>query len=450
MELPEREKLTAVALFVVTSLALPVIFGMGPQQSNPGDNAYVLRSALLELKLDAALRHYSPEPDVETQAVFDREYWLTFAATMEDNEQRSFLQQLAVACVAFGREEDARFIQTKSKLQVKPEDPFSYVLDGEKASAERIEKDGQATPLPASITQLILRKASADSGEGTAGAAQLLTEQIEPFAAGLAVVVTVFALFFVTGLVLLGLAPRIIRRFPVPVWAYGVNRFKTSPVQTYAIFLGWFAMATLLGMAGVMVLGQELSRSGVIFTVYVATALAGFWLVKTKAMTDMDRPLVTVDLNRIQLRTVLFGVGGYVVAVPVVAALAWVSAALLGGGSEGINPAVPLLVGAETTTDRWLIIISVVVMAPLFEEFFFRGFLFQQFRGLVGVAHGIALAALVFAAVHQSIEMFLPLFGLGVILALVYHYSQSLWASVITHSLWNLATVIAILFLYGD
>ena len=90
-----------------------------------------------------------------------------------------------------------------------------------------------------------------------------------------------------------------------------------------------------------------------------------------------------------------------------------------------------------------------VVLAPLFEEFFFRGFLFRQFQRYFGLANGVLLSALVFASVHLSIESFFPLFGLGVVLAIVYHYTQSLWAAVITHAAWNLGTVIAVATVFG-
>ena len=96
-----------------------------------------------------------------------------------------------------------------------------------------------------------------------------------------------------------------------------------------------------------------------------------------------------------------------------------------------------------------MIILNVAVMAPVFEEFFFRGFLFQQFKRHFGLANAIALSALVFSAVHMSIEAFLPLFGLGVIMAVVYHRTQCLWSSIITHALWNLGTVVAVTVMFG-
>lgn len=457
MESIDREKLIAVMLFVATSLILPVLATVTREE--PGKTAagpHLVRSALLELKLDAMLQQYGPavedkaETGEETGMVFSTEYWLAFSATMEKQERVDLLRQLAVACELFGRAEDARHIQLKGRLEIAADQPFAYVLEKERVRNSRIERDQEQSPLPATMLRMVEQHHSLDAPE-TASPEETLRRELEPFAAGAATVVALFALFFIAGLVLLGLAPRLARRFPVPSWAFGVNRFRTLPLQTYGLFLTWFAVSTLLGMAGVMLLHGELSNSAIVFTVYVASALAGFWLVRTKAMTDAQSPLVTVDMDRLHLRTILFGVGGYVAAVPVVAILAWLSAVLLGGGAEGaVNPAVPLLMDADGDVDRWLVIFSVVVMAPLFEEFLFRGFLFQQFRRWLGVAHGIALCGLVFAAVHQSVELFLPLFGLGVILALVYHYSQSLWASIITHGLWNLATVVAIVFLYGD
>jgi len=210
-------------------------------------------------------------------------------------------------------------------------------------------------------------------------------------------------------------------------------------------------MSTALSMVAVPLLSKNLSKAAVILAAYILTAAAGYLIIRYRGEVRSSSVMRSVDADARSLngRSIYVGVMGYLAAVPVVFLLSLISAVLLGGGEEGINPAIPVLVGTETEFDRLLIVFNVVLLAPLFEEFLFRGFLFQQFRRFYGPTHGIALSALVFAAVHMSIESFLPLFGLGILLGLVYHHTQSLWASMVTHALWNLGTVAAVTTLFG-
>jgi membrane protease YdiL (CAAX protease family) len=84
-----------------------------------------------------------------------------------------------------------------------------------------------------------------------------------------------------------------------------------------------------------------------------------------------------------------------------------------------------------------------MVIAPLFEETFFRGFLFPGFARSWGLLLGAIASAAVFAFSHQQLDIFVPLFALGLALAWVYHVSRSIWGSIALHSIWNGLAVIA-------
>lgn len=83
------------------------------------------------------------------------------------------------------------------------------------------------------------------------------------------------------------------------------------------------------------------------------------------------------------------------------------------------------------------LVIAAVVAAPLVEEMFFRGFLFQGFRQRWGWNKAALLSAGVFAAMHLQAASLLPTFLMGYIFAFVYNRSNSLWPSVILHFLIN-------------
>jgi membrane protease YdiL (CAAX protease family) len=87
----------------------------------------------------------------------------------------------------------------------------------------------------------------------------------------------------------------------------------------------------------------------------------------------------------------------------------------------------------------------VCLIAPLAEETIFRGFIYGWLRRRIPVLPAVVISAAVFSAAHLVLVLALPLFGVGVILALLYEYSDSLLPGAIVHGLFNLVGIIAIL-----
>lgn len=85
-------------------------------------------------------------------------------------------------------------------------------------------------------------------------------------------------------------------------------------------------------------------------------------------------------------------------------------------------------------TSAFLII---CVLAPFLEELFFRGFIYRTFIKTWPVWLASILAATLFALIHFQLQVFIPLFFLGLILNYVYHRTGSVWTSVAFHSLNN-------------
>lgn len=91
----------------------------------------------------------------------------------------------------------------------------------------------------------------------------------------------------------------------------------------------------------------------------------------------------------------------------------------------------------------WFFVTGAVI-APLVEEVFFRGFLFQGFRQKYGWVVGILLSSFLFAAAHLDPVSFIPTFVLGCVLAFVYHQSNSLWPPIIFHAAINSFSLLAV------
>jgi membrane protease YdiL (CAAX protease family) len=95
-----------------------------------------------------------------------------------------------------------------------------------------------------------------------------------------------------------------------------------------------------------------------------------------------------------------------------------------------------LKIFSELESPIWFVLVA-VVLAPLVEEIFFRGFLFQGFRQRYGWKGGVLLSSFIFGAAHLDPVAFLPTFVLGAVIAYIYHRSNSLWPGIILHVLVN-------------
>ncbi len=86
----------------------------------------------------------------------------------------------------------------------------------------------------------------------------------------------------------------------------------------------------------------------------------------------------------------------------------------------------------------------VVVVAPIGEEIFFRGFLYTALRGRLRVWVAAVLSSLVFGLVHVYPLLIPALFVVGLGLSLLYERRQSLLAPVVAHATFNIIGFVAI------
>lgn len=84
----------------------------------------------------------------------------------------------------------------------------------------------------------------------------------------------------------------------------------------------------------------------------------------------------------------------------------------------------------------WFFLVG-VVFAPFVEEIFFRGFVFQGFRQKYGWTSAVLVSSAIFAVAHLDPVSLIPTFILGLVLAYLYHRSNSLWPGILLHFLIN-------------
>ncbi|MEK7867339.1 MAG: type II CAAX endopeptidase family protein [Planctomycetota bacterium] len=105
-------------------------------------------------------------------------------------------------------------------------------------------------------------------------------------------------------------------------------------------------------------------------------------------------------------------------------------------------PALRSLFGEDAAATRpamWLIALAVAA-APLFEEFLFRGLLYQGLRRSFRPWVAVATSATIFAIVHPPVSA-LPVFVLGVATALAFDRTRLLLAPMVAHAVYNAAVL---------
>jgi CAAX protease family protein len=180
------------------------------------------------------------------------------------------------------------------------------------------------------------------------------------------------------------------------------------------------------------------NRSRTLDLLIQTTIIALVWLAA--GMRGADRRVV-LSLNR--------GKGG-VVGILVIANLIWLVAfptsfllkELLGHGYEAIVP------GPGLINDVWLkqylpliSLISLIVAAPLAEEFLFRGFLLSAMaQSRIGFWGAVLFTNILWVSLHSAYpwHALSMTFVLGVLLSFAIWKSGSLWTCVLAHGLYNL------------
>jgi CAAX protease family protein len=132
-------------------------------------------------------------------------------------------------------------------------------------------------------------------------------------------------------------------------------------------------------------------------------------------------------------------------AYPLISLSEAINQRLFGGGSSK-QSIVEFFSGSRTIDERIMIIVFAVAIAPVYEEFLFRFFIYGVLKRYFGCLGGVILSALLFSAAHAHFPSFVPLFVLGSCFAIAYEWSGSILVSMTMHSLFNSLTLTALAF----
>lgn len=152
-------------------------------------------------------------------------------------------------------------------------------------------------------------------------------------------------------------------------------------------------------------------------------------------------PLSTLGFTRAGLKwPVIVGWSSFALAISLIAG-ALFSVVVTSLGIESLEPpSVPETAIGDGPV-RALTVSILVIVGPLAEEVFFRGFLLMAFVQGIGVVPAVLVTSTIFAVSHGDIAVMLPIFVSGVSLSVVYLLTRSIWPSVVAHSAQNYLAV---------
>lgn len=220
----------------------------------------------------------------------------------------------------------------------------------------------------------------------------------------------------------------------------------------YTAVVGWFAFHLAVGILLPLALAPTGLLEGepalAIALSTTATGLFGLVIAQRLVGPASLLPALGVHVAPFRGGVLQAGVWGwlfYCASIP-----AWMSAQVLNASlvpddTVVSSPVIPLLADTGSPAGLALLALAVAVLAPLFEEAFFRGFLYRALRERLGVSGAVLASSAVFALVHLSFQTVLPLFALGCILALAYEWTGSLVPSIVLHSLNNAVSMALVL-----
>ena len=213
-------------------------------------------------------------------------------------------------------------------------------------------------------------------------------------------------------------------------------------------FIAQILLPLLIGLSGFN--PTSLSIRGKAFYVlfsYLLMAASGLLVLYFSVKSFFPLPK---DWFRFKLfgNWVLWGLGGYLVAVPLVVIVSLINQQIW-EGQGGSNPILYLALQAQDQVALVIFFLTASVAAPVFEEIMFRGFLLPSLTRYLPAWGAIVTSGFIFSIAHLSLSEVLPLATLGIVLGFVYTRSRNLLSSIFLHSLWNSGTLLS-LFILGS
>lgn len=307
---------------------------------------------------------------------------------------------------------------------------------------------GEYRPVQAASIGLIVAGAVAVAYALLTSAGLLAGEILQPGttrgAVAALVVLVLGAAALVMGLVMNAARALVVRELLPPDRYRGPSIIVLWLIATIAANL---AVVPVVGDLAELLAGGQPSTFGTLVTLTVTQA----GLVAAAALL-VYAPRALAGLRLIPrtglVRSMAIGLG---LAVP-----AWIIAQLIGYLTIrllepfGLQPEAGVADAALANADPTVLVVALVVVAPIAEELFFRGVVFNAWEREYGSSRALYGSAMLFAVIHGSAFVIPSIFVLGLVLGQLFRTTRSLPATILLHAGFNGITVtIALLVRFG-
>lgn len=207
---------------------------------------------------------------------------------------------------------------------------------------------------------------------------------------------------------------------------------REAPWTVHDAWLGSACLAIWLTLSYAVVLlfkllAVEISPGLLVTMLELALLLPVWWLTGRKyGATLRDLGLSGFKLRYLGLGLVLF--------FPAM----WMNAlyeAFLTANDLQLQPEIKRIL--SETPSPGLFVFAAVIVAPLVEEIFFRGFLFTGLKKRFTWTKAMFISSGLFALLHLHLLAVPPIFILGLVFAYLYQRSGSIWPAILIHGLVN-------------
>jgi len=216
--------------------------------------------------------------------------------------------------------------------------------------------------------------------------------------------------------------------------------------DVFYVLLLYFGVVTLFKFCEAMLFGKEVLQDinllpafmllGDIIDAITLTALPIFFITKFYKLN-----LIEIGITFVRFRRNLWL--GLVVGIALLVVVSIFNAGIkLILGEIPMHPYIEKLKLAHNVWDYLAIFISILILSPIPEEVFLRGFAYTLLKKRCGKGTAVIVSSLIFAAAHLNFHWAAQIMIIGIGLALLFESTKSLVSVTIAHSLFNLLSVL--------
>ena len=229
--------------------------------------------------------------------------------------------------------------------------------------------------------------------------------------------------------------------------APGAGFERNTWIVGFAWAFGAFLGLQAVGIGILLAIESDPSDEALLLAALITTAVVdvvAFAAIPILVLGGRGRALPALGLRQPSLLTVGWGSAGLVMALALLAAYLGIVELI---GVEALEP-VSTIDDDEIYSSAGRVALTgvlVVLIAPVTEEIFYRGFLIGALTRRFGLPAAVIASAVLFSAVHLDVGSLIPFALIGMTFTWVYVRSRQLASAMVAHFLFNAIAFAAVL-----